>query len=168
MSKSFEDFLKERKLSPDTLQQAARLLLAEQTDDLPEEKMRQQMAAAVGDSAAVDAALRALTQNSAALQNAAVAYLADVWNTPDGEERVRSAIEDADRSLPVIEVGILAIAAMYIAYLHYTKGIKSEETTVGLKADGSVVVTTKRDLYGPTGPLAAVGRLLSPLSGGRS
>lgn len=159
MSESLGEYLTEQRVSPDTILQTARFYLAEQTDDLPVEEMRRRMVEAVGDEARVDAVARQLEQDPLALENAALSLLSTAWEEPGGREWVGSALEDADKSLPVIEVGMLTIAMMYIAYLAVTGSIKIEEETEERRPDGSVKKTTKRELYGPTGPLSQIAQL---------
>ena len=165
MTESLGDYLTQKRVSPDTVLQTARFYLAEQTDDLPVEEMRRQMIDAAGDAARLDALARQLEQDPLALENAALALLSTAWEEPGGREWVESALDDADKSLPVLEVGILSMAMMYIAYLAVTGGVKKEEKTEERRPDGSFKKTTKKELFGPTGPLSQIVQLFKARGG---
>lgn len=165
MTESLGEYLTTRGVGTDTILQTARFYLAEQTDDLPVEEMRRQMVEAVGDEAEVDALARRLEQDPLALENAALALLSTAWQEPGGREWVGSALKDADKSLPVLEVGMLSMAMMYIAYLAVTGGVKKEEQVEERRPDGSFKKTTKRELFGPTGPLAQIVQLFRSRGG---
>jgi hypothetical protein len=156
MTESLGEYLTSSGVGTDTILQAARFCLAERTDDLPIEEMRRQIIDAVGDEARVDALTRRLEQDPLVLENAALALLSTVWHEPGGSEWVTSAVEDADKSLPVLEVGMLTMAMMYIAYLAITGGVKEEEEVEERQSDGTLKRTTKRKFFGPTGPLSQI------------
>lgn len=156
MTKSLGGYLTERGVGTDTLLQTARFCLAERTDDLPIDEMRRRMIEAVGDEARVDALARRLEQDPLMLENAALTLLSTAWDEPGGSEWVASALEDADKSLPVLEVGMLSLAMMYIAYLGITGSVKEEEETEERRPDGTLKRTTRRKFFGPTGPLSQI------------
>lgn len=159
MSQTFLEFLEIRKPSSESLQQAARFCLAESTDDLSYDEMRLQVIQSVNSVAKVDEILESLESRPRALENAALDILMNTWGQPNGQTLVISAIDDAEKSLPITEVGILAIMAMYFAYLVITEGVKKEETIIERLPDGSLRTITRRELYGPTGPLSELGKL---------
>jgi hypothetical protein len=162
MTESLGEYLTGRRVGTDTLLQAARFCLAEQTDDLSVTEMRRQMIEAVGDSVRVDALAREMERDPWALENAALSLLATTWQEPGGRAWVESALDDAGKSLPVLEMGLLTIMMMYVAYLAVTGGRKKEETTEERKPDGSFRRTTKREFYGPKGPLSQIVQLFHP------
>ncbi len=63
MKPSLKEVLENQRVDSDSVQQAVRYYLAERTDDLPPEEMKQQLIDVVGNAAAVDAALRHLKQD---------------------------------------------------------------------------------------------------------
>ena len=138
MQQSFAEFLKERQVDTDTIQQAARYYIAERTNDLPSEEMRGQIVEAVGDAAQVDSALDTLQADPLLVTNAALALLSQVWEVPGEAEKIRSAVDAAKAKLPVIESALIAIVGMYSLYLIATGGVKKTETTVQKNPDGSV------------------------------
>jgi hypothetical protein len=161
VSNTFEEYLNSRQPGPDVLEHAARMLLAEQTDDLPIAKMRQDVVDATGDPAAVNEAERLLQEDPSSRELIVRAFLAERWTHPGGEKLVSSAVDDAEGSLPVVEIAILSVAAMYIAYLHYTGGVESEQERRKINKDGSSEFEKKRKFYPSTSALAAIGRMLS-------
>ena len=156
---TFESYVQQSKIGSDSLQQAFRLLVAEEADDRGPEAMRAEIVRSVGDASAVDKTLREVAQDAAALDAAARDFLAETWAQPGGQERVKTAISGADKALPVIEVGALAITAMYIAYLHYTGGVESEKKETTTKKDGTKIESYQRKLYSPSGPLSSIVQL---------
>jgi hypothetical protein len=159
MTETLGEYLTARRVGADTILQAARFALAEETDDLTVEEMRRRMAEATGDEAQVDALARRLEQDPLALENAALALLSEAWEKPGGREWVEGALDDAGAALPVLEVGMLSMAMMYIAYLAVTGGVKKEVHTEERRPDGTFKRTTKRELFGPTGPLSQIVQL---------
>src|SRR6266404_6821827 len=135
---TFTEFLNERQADVDTVQQAFRLYLSEQTNDLPPEAMRARLTEAANDSAELKRRLKALETDSVALEQAARACFEYAWTDESQEPSIRAAFKYAKRKLPVIEVGILALVVMYGMYLIATDGGKTEEEKVKIqKADGT-------------------------------
>jgi hypothetical protein len=156
MTETFADFLNSQQADSDTLQQALRYYLAERTDDLAPEEMRDELTAAVGEADPLDFAISRLEADSETVDAAALAVLSAAWDDPAERERVRSAVENARVKLPVIEVGILAIAAMYGLWLLKTGGVKETEEATRRAPDGSFEQTRRTTFYSPEGPLRAV------------
>lgn len=162
MSKSFKDFLTELAVDSDTIHQAARFYLAEVTEDMDEEEMKQKLVDETGNADAVEAALRLLERDSTALENADLTLLSAAWEDPQEREKVKGAIEDAKKQLPIIEIGILAIVAMYGMYL-VTTGGKQKVTRVTKRNpnDGSLEEIEMTEYSKPSEPLSAVVNLIS-------
>jgi hypothetical protein len=158
MSDTFDEHIASRGADAETLVQAARYYLAEVTDDLSPDEMREAVSEEVGDEAAVEEALELLEADPAALAAASREVLATAWEDPGERPRVIAVLEEARAKLPVIELGILSITAMYGMWLLTTRGIKrvTEKTR---NADGS---ETAREIeyHAPDGPLRAVVELL--------
>jgi hypothetical protein len=134
---SLADYLNELKASRDVVQQALRYYVAQKTNYLPPEDMREQLAAETGDASELEAQLAALAQSSDELEDAALTYLSVAWTDPGERDRVRAALAAANKSLPVIEGVVLATVAMYAMYLLATGGKAKEMRTVQREADGS-------------------------------
>jgi hypothetical protein len=160
MTQSLKQILDERGADSETVQQAARYYIAERTDDLTQNEMKQQLLEATGDAAAVDRALRQLKQNPLLLENASLFLLSSAWEESEEQERVQRVVDDAKGKMPVIEVGMITIAVMYGMYLIATGGVKKAERTVTRHPDGTLEEHETVEYVGPEGPLSAIVQLL--------
>jgi hypothetical protein len=152
---TFTELLKESNADADTVQQAFRLYLSEQTDDLTPEQMKRCLHKAAADQAELGRLLDELGKNSALLEQAALACLEHGWRDPSKQPAIRLALENAKVKLPVIEVGILAIAAMYGMYLVATDGGIIDDV-VTTEKKGESVTTTRKIKREPFAPVAAI------------
>ncbi|SRR6266487_418032 len=160
MQQSLKEFLVDRRADTDVIQQATFYYLAERTDDLPYQEMRQQLIDVVGDVNKVDSALRALENDPLLRENASLALLSVAWEEGEAEQ-VQSAVDGARTQLPVIELAILAIVTMYGMYLVATGG-KKEETTITKKTSNGGLEEKKHTEWGdPNGPLNMIVSLFS-------
>lgn len=155
MTPSLADELNTRTVDTDGVHQAIRYYLAERLDDLPPEDMLEAMYTAAG-QARVDAACADLARDPRLLEDAALVVLSAAWEDESERERVRAVLTETKDKLPVIEVGLIAIACMYGMYLLRTGGIKKSETTVVHKPDGTFERKEKVEYTDPTGPLGAI------------
>ncbi|GIJ43707.1 hypothetical protein Val02_05930 [Virgisporangium aliadipatigenens] len=146
---TFARFLADGDYDGETVVQACRYLVAIQSDDLPTDEMRRELADA-------DSAVDALSADAVLLEQAALATLSMAWQGDEGPAVVKGAFDAARGKLPVIEVGIVATAVMYGLYLVITKGVRSERTVVEKRADGSTVERRAVEYFGPAGPLRAI------------
>jgi len=143
---TFLEFLKEQQPDTTMIQQATRYYISEK-HELPPTKMK----TAIGAPAdALDAAQRQLEEDVRALENACLAALSAGWE--EDESLIRDAFAEAKTKLPVIEVAIMAVVAMYGTYLLVTGGVKRK--VVQRSADGSYTETT--EYHAPLGPLGTV------------
>lgn len=156
MDQSFAEFLSAKQADHDTIQQAARYYLAELTDDLDPEDMRQEMVEEAQDPAQVEPLLRTLEQDTASVEEASFLLLSAAWKDPNERERVERAVDGAKRKLDVITVGILAIVAMYGMYLLATGGVKSRTVNTTKKPDGTVETEETTEYASFTEPAGAV------------
>jgi hypothetical protein len=118
--------------------------------------MRAELDTAVGDPAVVDAVLSTLAQDPLLLENAGLLVLSGAWSDEREREQVTLVLEDAKGKLPVLEIGLLALVAMYGMYLWRTGGVRRSEKTVERKADGSLVEHDIVEYTGPSAPLQAI------------
>jgi hypothetical protein len=154
MTTSFQQYVAQEGFDADSIQHAMRCYLAEITEDHPPELLRADLERAAGDSRAVAAALEALESDSRVVEAASMALFSDAWQDPQERARIQAALAEAKDSLPIVEVGIAAVVALYALYLHHTRGLKRER----IEEEGSRRVVV-REYYPPDGPLAAVVRL---------
>lgn len=148
MNEKFEDYIEGKDVDGRALMQAARYYLSERCGDPTAPEMREQLYAATGDPASVDAGLDHLAHDPDALETASQALLAWAWDQPGEAIRVERAIDAAKQKLPVIEVALLALVAMYGMYLWKTGNLKRKITKVTLP-DGTESVT-EEEYYPPS------------------
>ena len=148
MSENFEDFIAGRNVNGNDVAQAARYYLSERCDDPTVTEMCEKLYDVTGDSAAVNAGLDRLASDPVALDAASYAFLAWAWDQPGEANRVERAVDAAKQKLPVIEVGLLAVVAMYGMYLGVTGNLKRKTTKVTLP-DGTETIT-EEEYYPPS------------------
>jgi hypothetical protein len=129
--------------SRDVVQQALRYYLAERTAYLPPEDMREQVIDEAADKPRAEQLLVGFEQSSDALEDAALIYLAAAWADPAEREAIRSALQAANKSLPVVDIALLAVVAMYAMYLLATRGKAHEIHRVSRGKDGSFTEETE-------------------------
>jgi hypothetical protein len=115
MTNSLADTLNQLDADPDTVQQGLRLFLAEQTGDLTPREMLAELQAAA-DPAEIQRFVDQFKADSEALDQAALSAFEGAWSDPDARPAIQQALAHAKDKLPVIELGIVAIVAMYGMY----------------------------------------------------
>jgi hypothetical protein len=156
MSDDLGTFLTGRAADPDTIHQAMRAYIVGRADFMSEDQMCAELLKHVGDEHKLQQALKTLESNAALLEAASLAMLSDAWADPSQQKLIERAVEGAKSRMPVIEVGVLAIVAIYGMWLQKTHGKKSESVVRRKGADGSFETVTRTSYYGPTGPLSAI------------
>jgi hypothetical protein len=107
-----------------------RYFVAAQSDDLPPARMRDELLAAGVDCDGVDRAVGSLQRDPALLEAAALAVLQAGWDDPVRRELAAGALGAAGAKLPVVEVALISIVAVYGLWLTATKGRRSHEHIV--------------------------------------
>ena len=153
---TFLQFLNEQQPDATTIQQATRYYIAEK-HGLPPTEMRK--AIGVPEDELV-VAQQQLEQDPQTLENACLATLSAGWQ--EDETLIRNAFAEAKIKLPVIEVAIVAVVAMYGMYLAVTGGVKKK--VVQRNRDGSYTEIT--EYYASQGPLGTVMDLVKGGGGG--
>jgi hypothetical protein len=156
-------FLVSQNADPETVQQAARYLVAELSAADPV-AMREALLAN-GRAADLDAAINALTRSPEKLQSCALFVLSDSWTDPETRSIIERVVPDARGKLPVIEAGLLALVTLYGLYLHTTKGVTRTERIVERKPDGSLVERQITEYHHPAEVLKVIPELLSGSDG---
>jgi hypothetical protein len=164
MSQSLADALNHAKADSDTVQQGLRLFLAEQTDDLTPKEMLAELKAA-GGAEGVDALLKKLTTDSEALNQAALAAMQGAWRDAAARPAVESALAHAKDKLPVIELGILAVVAMYGMYRAIPAQPTKVTTKITVGADGSYTEEKVEEHEAFTPVLSAFSKLFGKTKG---
>jgi len=163
MKEHFAEFLEAQHVDSDTIQQAARYYLAERTDDPSDEEMKQQLERGGANRQTIDAALQQLKDDNLLIDRMCLEILSAAWEEPGEQQKVRNAMAEAKSKLPIIEIGILAMVAMYGMYLLATGGIAQSETTTERRADGSYTEIARTAYHAPSGPLGMLVKMVSPL-----
>lgn len=166
MTQSLASYLTTVQADADAIQQAARYVLAESTGDMPVERMRSEIAVAVGESETA-AAIRQLAANNAFLTDVALLVLSLEWQEADGPNRVRGAIEEAQVKMPVLEALIVATVAMYGLYLHHTRGRRRIVRITRFQPDGTYEEIDIETMQPPPGPLTGVVDIFRKIGGAR-
>lgn len=159
MSGSLAAFLTAQDADSVTIQYAVRYLVAEWAEDPSVEEMRSTLAEAALDVSNLQSALGQLEGDSSLLEAADLAVLEAAWEDSELIAAVEGAIRDAKAKLPVIEVSVIALVAMYGLYLAATGGRKSVVRSVVRRADGTYEEIEQTEWYGPTAPLSAMAGL---------
>jgi hypothetical protein len=167
---NFADYINQTKPSAAAVQQAAILYIGEITDDLPADELREKVGLATNNPALVENAFSDLRKDHEAADAIFLDFLANQWQQPGNEEKIRRAFEAAEKKLPVIEtiiIGSAALYAMYLtAYVYYvdkTGGAKKTVRKVKRKPDGSVEENETTEYVPPATPHSAVSSLYSML-----
>jgi len=147
--------------SPDVVEQALRYYLAERTDDLPPEEMRELLQKQAKDASQLEQHLAMLERSSDELEDISLAYLAAAWADPAERDAIRSALQAANKSLPVVETFILATVAMYGMYLLATRG-RAREVKRVRRAEGGSFVEEKETIYADPRPWSNLLGLFRP------
>jgi hypothetical protein len=164
MSQELLDFLTGQEADAATLQHAVRYLVAERSSDATATEMSQRLVEAAGDATLVDHALRQLETDGPLLEALDLAVLQGAWEDDGLRDLVRGAVIDAKLKLPVVEVTVIAVAALYGAWLARTGGRSRHERVITRNPDGSFEERETTEWYGPEGPLREIGRALSGMT----
>jgi len=156
MNESLVGELQRIDASPAVLPHAMRYFVAAQSGDLPPGRMRDELLAAGVDSDGVDRAVGLLQRDPALMEAAALAVLQAGWEDPARRDLAAGALGAAGAKLPVVEVALISIVAVYGLWLTATKGRRSHEHIVRRGRDGSWEESEKTEWYGPSGPLEAI------------
>jgi hypothetical protein len=121
--------------------------------------MRAQLTQAGIDEGELVRVLDLLENDAALLDSASLFILQDGFAQTETRKLADGAIGASRSKLPVVEVGLLAIAAVYGMWLVVTKGRRSHQRVIRRKADGSIEEIETTEWYGPSGPLEAIAGL---------
>jgi hypothetical protein len=116
MKPSLADTLNRMHADPDTVQQGLRLYLSEQTGDMTPRQMLAELKDAASDPGELERSLKRFESDPAALNQAALLSLGAGWENPESHGAIEASLRHAKESLPVIELSIMAIVAMYAMY----------------------------------------------------
>lgn len=153
MTTTLTDLLQTEAVDPALVPHAMRYFVSAQTGDLPPERMHEDLLAAGVDA---DRAQKLLAEDARLLETASLAILQAGWEDLSSRETVEGALSAAGSKLPVVEVALIAIVAVYGMWLIATKGRRSERTMIRHRADGSWEEERVIEWYGASDPLRAI------------
>ncbi|MEV0251892.1 hypothetical protein AB0H76_35255 [Nocardia sp. NPDC050712] len=159
MSQTLADVLNARDVDRDSVHQAVRYYLGERLDDRTPDEMRAELAQHGGEESVTNI-LRQLTGSEALLDRASLMVLASSYAEPGEQDRVVAALDQAKAKLPVIEVGMIALACVYGMYLIATGGIRKSETIVVRKPNGAFEERSTVEYTEPGNIIGAILELL--------
>jgi hypothetical protein len=168
MNEKLIDYLNETKPNLETIEVATRAFLSEITDDLTPSEMKHQMAEKATDKRELERLLLELETSPQDRLQACLLILSWAWENPDYRQKIQFAFKGVQSKLPAIELGLLALIAMYGMYLKTTGGKRSETRTIERASDGTFKETTKTIYEGPMAPLSMVAKLFGAGSGPES
>jgi len=160
MSDRLVDVLNTLNPNDEALEIAARAVLSEMTGDKTRDEMRTEVASAAGGVQDLDQLIRRLSGAPDERRDAALAFLSWAWENPDNRPAIRGALQGARGKLPAIEVGILAIAAMYAMYLIATGG-KKEMHVIRKEENGRFVEEKSVVFASVLDPIRAIVEVIS-------
>lgn len=165
MTETLAEYLTDQGADSATVQHAVRYIVADLSNDLPDRQMREELIQRADDEQAVSEGLDLLSSDSATLLDVDLAVLSALWDDDGTREIVRGAIGDAKDKLPVVEVAIIALAAMYGVYMVVTKGQKRRVKQVKRTAEGWVE-REEVEFYDFSAPVSALGAIVKGAFGG--
>jgi len=148
MNETFPEFLNGMQADPDMIQQALRMYISERTDDLTSKEMLAELRQKASSEEDLDHILEQLQQDPDALEQAALFYFDRAWESAAQRQSIRAAFEHAKSKLPVVELAILAVVAMYAMYLDKTDG-GIRRRTIKRRPNGSYEVIEEREPFAP-------------------
>lgn len=167
MNDTLVDYLDELEPTDENIEAATRSLVSELTDDLVPRQMLDQLVAAVDNTAALDGELLELGQSPKARRELCLAFLAWAWQHPSHRDRVRKALEGTRRKMPVIELSILALTAMYGMYLIVVSEKGPEVVQEIEQKDGHYKFRTQVKPTVPSSPIGVIQRFFGGLVAAR-
>jgi hypothetical protein len=142
-----------------TVPHAMRYYVSARAEDLPELEMREGLVRAGVNADELSHALDLLERDAALLDSASLFILQDGFADEATRELADGAIGASRSKLPVVEAGLIAIAAVYGMWLATTRGRRSHQRVIRRGSDGSLEEIETTEWYGPSGPLQAIAGL---------
>jgi hypothetical protein len=102
--------------TPETLLQILKTSVYEVSGDLSPDDMVATLKSATGDPAAIDKALSVLRADPELIREIALLWIADASEDEETREVLEGAVADADREMPMLEIGALTLVALYAIY----------------------------------------------------
>src|SRR6185436_2844595 len=115
---------------------------SERTNDRTHKELLTELRESVSSEEELDQLLKQLEHDPNVLEQAALIYFEQAWEDDAQQASVRAAFKHAKGRLPVVEVAILAVVAMYGMYLIATDGV-TEKKVISRDSKGVYKETTE-------------------------
>lgn len=162
MAETFHDYVSRIHADRETIQVAARYYIAERSDYLDPEEIEDEIRASMAVPERLPEVIAKVAQDPRTIELASTALLSAAWSDPIEQATIKRALDGAKSKLPVVEVGILALTAIYGMYLLATGGVKRERSTTETSTDGTTKTTTETEYFGVDSPLSALLKIFHP------
>lgn len=110
------DELNEKGATAETILQILKTSVFEASGDLSPDEMLATLRSAARDSATVDKALSELRADPELISEIALLWIAEASEADATREAIAGAVADADREMPLLEIGALTLIALYAIY----------------------------------------------------
>ena len=151
--------------TPETILQILKTSMFEASGDLSPAEMKAALRRAAGNSEEVDQAVRDLETKPELIGEIALLWISQASNDPATQGAVEGAIAGADRQMPLMETGAIALVALYAIYMvGYMLGPNKPLTMkkkIKQKSDGSYEEEEETAFLAPD---AAIKKLLEIFS----
>jgi hypothetical protein len=134
---SIADDLNKKGATPETILQVLDSTVFEASGDLSPDEMMSNLKAAVDDEADVDEALETLRKHPELVNEIALRWIAHAAQQPETEQLVSEAIADADRQMPMLEIGAITLVALYAMYTFGPNKPTNVKWTLRQRKDGT-------------------------------
>lgn len=155
----FSTYLTSIRASRQTVLVGLRYLVSEQNGDLTSREMTVELEG-VATEAEVAGALRSLEESEARMDELALLYLGEQWADPEKRDSIAGALTAANAKLPVVELAILALVAMYGLYLIHTGGATRRRRRTIRRPDGTFEEVEEAEYADPSSWISGLTAIL--------
>lgn len=113
---SIADELNAKNATPETILQIMQTSVFEASGDLTPDEMLDRLSSAAGDPNTVDTALGKLREAPDLIGEVALLWIAAASQAEETRGIIQDAVADADREMPLMEIGALTLIALYAIY----------------------------------------------------
>lgn len=129
--------LNEKGATPETILQILKTSVFEISGDLSPDEMLAELISKAGESK-IGKALHELREQPEAINEIALLWIAQAHETKEMQKAIEGAITDADREMPLMEIGAVTLIALYAIYrLTPNKAKSAKGKSIRQLPDGS-------------------------------
>lgn len=145
------DALNAKEATPETILQIMKNSVFEVSGDPSPDEMLATLRSAANESTNVDKALSKLRANPELINEIALLWIEEASEDEGSREAIEGAVADADREMPLLEIGALTLIALYVIYkLAPRNPVRTKRRALRMRPDGSfeqVDVETEYDSF---------------------